>query len=180
MARIYRDSYDLYISCGILFNHESRYRDMRYITQKVTYGAACAKCGVADSPELNEEGESIVKSGKLAVGNLAAARDWGFAGDYVQAMWLMLQPDRPEDFVVGTGVLRTVSQLCETAYRLVGLDWRDHVVSDPRFVRLLETGATVANAGKARQKLGWHPMTSYEDMLKDMIAAHLERLNKPA
>src|SRR5438067_4194025 len=84
MARIYRDSYGLYISCGILFNHESRYRDMRYITQKVTYGAACAKCGVADSPELNEEGESIVKSGKLAIGNLAAARDWGFAGAYVR------------------------------------------------------------------------------------------------
>jgi GDPmannose 4,6-dehydratase len=174
MARIYRDSFDLYISCGILFNHESRYRDMRYLTQKVTYGAACAKLGITNSPELNEEGEPVVKDGKLAVGNLQAARDWGFAGDYVRAMWLILQQPEPEDFVIGTGELRTVSQLCETAYGLVGLDWRDHVVSDLRFVRLLETGPTVADASKARRKLGWAPTTSFEAMLKDMIMAHLE------
>jgi GDPmannose 4,6-dehydratase len=92
-------------------------RDFRYITQKVTYGAACAKCGITDSLDVNEEGESVVKGGKLAVGNLAAARDWGFAGNFVRAMWLMLQPARSDDFISGIGILRTVSQLCERVKR---------------------------------------------------------------
>jgi GDPmannose 4,6-dehydratase len=178
MARIYRDSYGLYIARGILFNHESKYRDMRLLTQKVTYGAACAKLRVTDSPEMNEEGEPIVKGGKLSLGNLQAARDWGFAGDYVEAIWRMLQLPAPADFVIGTGTLRTVSELCETAYRSVGLDWRAHVVSDPRFMRLLETGPTVADATKAREKLGWMPSTTFEAMLAEMISAHCERLER--
>jgi GDPmannose 4,6-dehydratase len=176
MARIYRDSFGLFITCGILFNHESRYRDMRYLTQKVTYGAACAKLKLATSPEINEEGEPIVRDGKLALGNLDAARDWGYAGDYVQAMWQMMQLPAPDDFVIGTGVLRTVGELCEVSYRIVGEDWRAHVVSDPRFLRPLETGPTVADASKARDKLGWAPSTAFESILNDMISAHLDRL----
>jgi len=176
MARVYRESYGLFVACGILFNHESRYRDMRFLTQKVTYGAACAKLGLATSPDVNEEGEPIVKDGKLALGNLNAARDWGYAGDYVLAMWHMLRLSAPDDFVIGTGTLRKVSGLCETAYRIVGEDWRSHVVSDSRFLRPLETGPTVADASKARERLGWAPTTTFEAILADMISAHLERL----
>jgi GDPmannose 4,6-dehydratase len=176
MAGIYCESYGLYVARGILFNHESRYRSMRFLTQKVTYGAACAKLHVADSPEVNEEGEPMVKGGTLALGNLQAGRDWGFAGDYVEAMWRMLQLSAPDDFVIGTGTLRTVGELCEAAYRIVGLDWRAHVVSDPRFVRPLETGPTVADASKARARLGWAPSTTFEGMLADMISAHCEHL----
>jgi GDPmannose 4,6-dehydratase len=176
MARIYRDSYGLFITCGILFNHESRYRDMSYLTQKVAYGAACAKLELTTSPETNEQGEPIVKNGKLSLGNLTAARDWGYAGDYVRAMWQMMQLPTPEDFVIGTGVLRTVGELCEVSYRIVGEDWRAHVISDPRFFRPLETGPTVADSTKARDKLNWTPSTPFETMLTDMISAHLERL----
>jgi GDPmannose 4,6-dehydratase len=176
MARVYRESYGLFVACGILFNHESRYRDMRFLTQKVTYGAACAKLGLKTSPDVNEEGEPIVRDGKLSLGNLNAARDWGYAGDYVRAMWHMLQLSAAEDFVIGTGTLRKVSDLCEVAYRLVGQDWRAHVVSDARFLRPIETGPTVADASKAREKLAWAPITTFEDILDDMIAAHIERL----
>jgi GDPmannose 4,6-dehydratase len=176
MARVYRESYGLFVACGILFNHESRYRDMRFLTQKVTYGAACAKLGLTTSPDVNEEGEPIVKDRQLALGNLNAARDWGYAGDYVSAMWQMLQLGTADDFVIGTGTLRKVSELCEVAYGIVGEDWRAHVVSDSRFLRPLETGPTVADASKAREKLGWAPTTTFEETLADMISAHLERL----
>lgn len=176
MARIYRVGYGLFITCGILFNHESRYRGMDYLAQKVTYGAACAKLKLRTSPETNEESEPIVKDGKLSLGNLAAARDWGYAGDYVGAMWQMMQLPAADDFVIGTGKLRRVSDLCEVAYRLVGEDWREHVISDTRFLRPLETGPTVADSSKARQMLGWEPSTTIESFLSDMISAHLQRL----
>jgi GDPmannose 4,6-dehydratase len=176
MAGVYRAILGSYIACGILFNHESRYRDMSFLSQKLTYGAACAKLGIANSPQLNEQGEPMVKDGKLAMGSLDATRDWGYAGDYVKAMWLMLQQPQADDFVIGTGVSRTVSEMCETAYAAVGLDWREHVVTDPRFMRPVETGARVADYGKAKKLLGWEPTTSFKDMLGDMVAAHLARL----
>jgi GDPmannose 4,6-dehydratase len=178
MAGVYRASHGSYIACGIMFNHESRYRDMGFLSQKLTYGAACAKLGVANSPQLNEQGEPMVKDGKLAMGSLDARRDWGYAGDYVKAMWLMLQQPQADDFVIGTGVSRSVSEMCETAYAAVGLDWRQHIVTDPRFMRPTETGASVADSSKARKQLGWEPTTSFKDMLADMVAAHLERLGK--
>jgi GDPmannose 4,6-dehydratase len=177
MAGVYRANHGSYIACGILFNHESRYRDMAFLSQKLTYGAACAKLGIANSPQLNEEGEPMVKDGKLAMGNLDASRDWGYAGDYVQAMWLMLQQSQADDFVIGTGVLRTVREMCETAYAVAGHDWREHVVTDPRFLRPAETAA-VADSSKARAQLGWAPQTSFKDMLADMVEAHLERLQR--
>ena len=178
IARIYRETYGLFISCGILFNHESQYRDMRFLTQKVTYGAACAKLGIDVSPEVNEEGEPIVQGGKLVLGNLDAARDWGFAGDYVKAMWQILQVPKADDFVIGTGKLRTVRELCDVAYAIVGLDWRQYVVSDSRFMRPIETGPTVADASKARMTLGWTPTTTFEDMLAGMVSAHLDQLGQ--
>ncbi len=177
-AAIYRAHHGAYIACGILFNHESRYRDMNFLSQKLTYGAACAKLGVVNSPQLNEKGEPMVKDGKLAMGNLDATRDWGYAGDYIKAMWLMLQQPHADDFVIGSGVGRTVREMCETAYAAVGLDWREHVVTDPRFLRPAETAASVADSSKARQQLGWKPAISFKDMLADMVAAHLTSLER--
>ena len=176
IAGIYRATHGAFIACGILFNHESRYRDMGFLSQKLTYGAACAKLGISDSLQLNEQGEPMVKDGKLSVGNLDATRDWGYAGDYVQAMWLMLQQPQADDFVIGTGVGRSVREMCETAYAAAGLDWREHVVSDKRFLRPTESVAAVADSSKAKSRLGWAPTTGFKDMLADMVAAHLERL----
>ncbi|MBS0319982.1 MAG: GDP-mannose 4,6-dehydratase [Proteobacteria bacterium] len=178
MAAVYRRSYDMFIACGILFNHESPLREMRFLTQKVALGAACAKLGIPESQALNEEGEPLVHGGKVALGNLDAARDWGYAGDYVDAMWRMLQAPRADDYVIGTGELRTVRQLCEAAYSHVGLAWQDYIVSDPRFVRLSETGPTVADATKARRELGWHPTRPFATFIADMVDHHVARLTQ--
>lgn len=178
MAGIYRRSYGMFICCGILFNHESPWRAMRYLSQKITYGAACAKLGICDSTELNEEGEPIVLNGKLRLGNQDAARDWGHARDYVEAMWRMLQCDVPADYVVGTGVLRSVREMCDVAYRCVDLDWRDHVVTDARLFRPTETGATVADATKARLDLAWRPTCGFDEMVGEMVEANLRRIAK--
>lgn len=176
MAQIYRTSYKLFIACGILFNHESPRRGMHFLTQKVAYGAACIKLGIFNSPDLNEQGEPIVRDGKIALGNLEAKRDWGYAGDYVEAMWMMLQHDKSDTYVIGTGEVRTVRQLCEAAFQSVDLNWQDHVVVDPRFIRLTETGTTVADATKAKTELGWSPRTSFSDMVKMMVNHQVQRL----
>lgn len=176
MVRIYRESYGLFISSGILFNHESERRPLHFVTQKIAYGAACAALGIKDSLDLNERGHPIVAAGQLSLGNLEIARDWGHAIDFVRAMWLMLQQDRPDDFVVGTGKLHTLRQLCEAAYGRVGLNWQDHVVSDPALVRPLETGQTLADASKARQLLHWEPTINFEQMVGKMVDAQIKRL----
>ena len=173
LAGIYRRSYGMFISCGILFNHESPLRGMRFLSQKIAHGAACAKLGIDHSELLNEEGEPVVQGGKLALGNLDAARDWGCAKDYVDAMWRMLQRPTADDYVIGTGRLRTVRDLCAVAYGHVGKRWEDHVVSDPRFVRTTETGATVADASKAERELGWRATKSFEELIAEMVDAQV-------
>lgn len=178
MASIYRESYNLFIACGVLFNHESARRPLHFLTQKVAYGAACAALGIAHSVDVNEMGKPIVDGGKLALGNLDIARDWGFAGDFVRAMWLMLQQEMPGDFVIGTGQTHTLQQLCDIAYSSVGCQWRDHVVSDPALVRPLEPGRVVADAARARAALGWVPETGFVDMVRSMVAAQLQRLKQ--
>jgi GDPmannose 4,6-dehydratase len=180
IARIYREGFGLFVSCGILFNHESPRRPLSFLTQKVTYAAACLKLGMKDSPARNEAGEPILANRRLALGNLEARRDWGFAGDYVEAMWLMLQQSAADDFVIGTGRARTVRELCEQAFSYVGLDWREHVVSDPRFMRPAETGATIADADKARRHLGWAPRVSFAEMITQMVDAHVARATPPS
>ena len=180
MARIYRESYGMYISCGVLFNHESERRPLHFLTQKVAYGAACAALGIANSPDLNEMGKPIVQNGQLSLGNLGIARDWGYAGDFVNAMWLILQQEKPDDYVIGTGQLHTLQELCETAYRCVGKDWRDSVVSDPALVRPLEPGQTLADPSKARNELKWEPTVSFQAMIEKMVAAQIERLKTSA
>lgn len=176
MARIYRESYGMFISSGILFNHESERRPLHFVTQKIAYGAACAALGIAESPDLNERDHPIVADGRLTLGNLDISRDWGHAIDFVRAMWLILQQERAEDFVVGTGELHTLRQLCQAAYGRVGLNWQDHVVSDPALVRPMETGQTLADASKARRILKWKPTISFDEMVSKMVDAQIARL----
>ncbi len=178
MAAIYRDSYSLYIASGILFNHESERRPLHFLTQKVAYGAACAALGIENSPDMNERGRPIVEGGRLALGNLNIARDWGYAPDFVRAMWMILQQEKPTDFVIGTGSLHTLTELCEIAYQTVGRDWQKCVFSDPALVRPLEPGQILADPAKAEEVLGWSPTVTFEEMVRRMVEAQLARLRQ--
>jgi GDPmannose 4,6-dehydratase len=157
----YRESYDLFACSGILFNHEAERRGLEFVTRKVTHGAAAIKLG------LQQE---------LALGNLDAERDWGYAKDYVEAMWLMLQQDEPDDYVIATGKAHSVRELVRIAFDHVGLDPDDHVRLDPRFLRPAEVEHLIGDASKAREKLGWEPRTSFEEMIRLMVDADLELL----
>lgn len=176
MTRIYRESYNMFATNGILFNHESPRRHLGFVTQKVAYAAAAAKLDIKNSEHLNEEGEPIVKNGKVALGNLEAKRDWGFAGDYIEAMYLMMQVDKPDDFVVATGETHSIKELCETAFDYVNLDWKDYVEVDNRFIRPTETGPLVGNPAKAKKILNWEPKTTFQELVKMMVDSHLARL----
>lgn len=177
MARIYRESYGMHIATGILFNHESERRPLHFVTQKIAYGAACAALGIRSSPDLNELGQPIVAEGKLTLGNLDIARDWGHARDFVRAMWLILQYPVASDFVVGTGELHTLRELCEAAYRHVGLDWEQHVCSSAALSRPMESPFTVADTRRARELLGWSPEIGFEQMIGGMVDAQLAHLS---
>jgi len=159
----YRESYGIYASSGILFNHESPRRGREFVTRKVTDGVARIKLG------LQKE---------LRLGNLEAKRDWGYAADYVNAMWLMLQQSQPDDYVVATGETHSVRELVEAAFGCVDLNWQKHVVTDPTFLRPAEVDVLVGNATKARQKLGWKPEVSFRGLVEMMVKADLERLRK--
>ena len=157
----YRESYDLFACSGILFNHESPRRGHEFVTRKITRTVAQIKMGLAD---------------ELRLGNLKAKRDWGFAGDYVEAMWLMLQQEQPEDFVVGTGQTYEVEQFVDAAFSHVGLDWHDYVVIDPKFYRPAEVDLLVADPTKARTKLGWKPRVDFQELVTMMVDADLAEL----
>lgn len=157
----YRESYNLFACSGILFNHESPRRGLEFVTHKVTYGAARIKLGL---------------SSDLRLGNLEARRDWGYAGDYVQAMWLMLQQEEPDDYVVATGKTHSVQELCEVAFGYLDLDWREYVVSDPQFFRPAEVDLLVGDSGKARLNLNWEPSVSFEALIRLMVDADMEAL----
>jgi GDPmannose 4,6-dehydratase len=161
----YRESYDLFACSGILFNHESPRRGLEFVTRKVTHGAAAIKLG------LHRE---------LALGNLEARRDWGYAPEYVEAMWLMLQRDEPGDYVVGTGMDHSVQDLVEIAFDHVGLDPADHVRSDPDLARPAEVDSLIADSSKAKHELGWEPRTSFEELVRLMVDADLRRLEAGA
>ena len=156
----YRESFALYAVSGILFNHESPRRGLEFVTRKVTDGVARIKLGLAR---------------ELRLGNLEARRDWGFAGDYVRAMWMMLQQSTPDDYVVGTGRTWSVRQLCEVAFGCVGLDYREFVVQDERYFRPAEVDLLVADATKARDTLGWSPEVAFEQLIGMMVEADLAR-----
>ena len=176
MTKIYRKSYKMFAANGILFNHESPRRNLGFVTQKVTYAAACAKLGVKTSEHLNEEGEPIYKDRKVALGNLDAKRDWGYAGDYVRSMWMILQHDKPDDFVIATGETHTIKELCEVAFDYVDRDWQDFVIVDKRFIRPTETGPLVGDYTKAKKALGWKPEVSFKQLVAKMVDAHIARL----
>lgn len=178
LAGIYRRSYGMFISCGILFNHESPRRALGFVSQKIAHAAACIKLGIMNSPILNEQGDPIVKAGKVRLGNLDTQRDWGHAKDYIRAMWLMLQQDKPDDFVIGTGQLHSVKDLCQVAFDYVGLDWQDYVIIDPHFFRPIETGTVVADITKAQKILGWQPEIAFDDLIKEMVDQQYTALTK--
>jgi len=158
----YRESYNLFAVSGILFNHESPRRGLEFVTRKVTDGVARIKLGLADS---------------LSLGNLDAQRDWGFAGDYVRAMWLMLQQDQPDDYVVATGVSHSVRDLVEVAFGHVDLDWKAYVRQDPKFLRPAEVDHLIGDSSKARQQLKWAPEVDFKGLVTMMVDADIERLS---
>jgi GDPmannose 4,6-dehydratase len=159
----YRESYDLFASCGILFNHESPRRGREFVTRKITDSVARIKLGLAD---------------KLFLGNINAERDWGFAGDYVKAMWLMLQQDKPDDFVVATGVTHSVKSFCEAAFGHVGLDWEKHVEVDQNLIRPAEVDQLIGDSSKARDVLGWQQEVDFSGLAKMMVDHDLELLKR--
>ena len=158
----YRESYGIHATSGILFNHESERRGLEFVTRKITNGVARIKLG------LDEE---------LRLGNLEAQRDWGYAPDYVRAMWLMLQQERPDDYVIATEHTHSVREFCEIAFGHAGLDYRNHVVEDERFVRPAEVDLLIGDAHKAHEVLGWHPETTFEQLVERMVAADLALLS---
>ena len=158
----YRESYNLFAVSGILFNHESPRRGLEFVTRKVTDGVARIKLGLAS---------------ELRLGNLDARRDWGFAGDYVEAMWLMLQQDTPDDYVIATGETHTVKELVQVAFDHAGLDWEKHVKLDPAFIRPAEVDLLIGDPAKAKKKLGWTPKVSFEQLVKMMVDSDIERLS---
>ena len=159
----YRESYDLFAVSGILFNHESPRRGLEFVTHKITHGAARIKKGLA---------------GELRLGNLESRRDWGYAGDYVRAMWMMLQRDEPEDFVVGTGKTYSVREFCEVAFGYLGLDYKDYVVQDERFYRPAEVDLLVSDPARAESQLGWVRTVDFEGLVHMMVDSDLETLDR--
>ena len=159
----YRESYNLHATSGILFNHGSPRRGLEFVERKVAHGVARIKLGM---------------QAELRLGNLDSRRDWGFAGDYVRAMWMMLQQDHPDDYVVASGTTHSIRELCEVAFGHLGLDWRDYVVQDPKFYRPAEVDLLVGDASKARKQLGWEPQVSFEDLVKMMVDADLALLRR--
>jgi GDPmannose 4,6-dehydratase len=158
----YRESYDMFAVSGILFNHESPRRGLEFVTRKISDGVARIKLGLTR---------------ELRLGNLDAQRDWGYAGDYVRAMWLMLQQDSPVDYVIATGITHTIRHACEVAFGHAGLDWEQHVVIDERFLRPAEVDSLVGDASKAARELGWTPGVTFEQMMAMMVDADLARLS---
>ncbi|HTS64272.1 MAG TPA: GDP-mannose 4,6-dehydratase [Candidatus Acidoferrales bacterium] len=159
----YRESYGLHASCGILFNHESPRRGETFVTRKITRAVAHIKLGLQE---------------KLFLGNLEARRDWGYAPDYVEAMWLMLQQDKPDDYVIGTGETHSVREFVERAFAVAGLDWRDHVCIDPRYYRPAEVDALQADWSKARRVLGWEPSVRFSELVQLMVEADLRAIQR--
>ncbi|RLC85674.1 MAG: GDP-mannose 4,6-dehydratase [Chloroflexi bacterium] len=159
----YRESYGLHATSGILFNHESPRRGLEFVTRKVTDGVAKIKLGLAD---------------ELRLGNLDSRRDWGYAGDYVRAMWMMLQQPAPDDYVIATGETHSIREMCEAAFECVDLDWQEYVKQDPRFMRPAEVDLLVGDAGKAKRVLGWEPRVSFRKLMQMMVDADVALLRR--
>lgn len=178
MVGTYRDSYGLYATSGILFNHESPRRSLHFVTRKVTAAVACIKNGVS-KPPVDELGRPLVdpESGQLMLGHLDSQRDWGYAGEYVEAMWLMLQQDAPKDYVIGTGTSFSVRDLCSIAFDYAGLDWERHVVQDPNLLRPTEITELKADTTLATSELGWTAKISFTELVEMMVRHDLQEFS---
>lgn len=174
MTRCYRESYGLFTCSGILFNHESPRRSLHFVTRKITAAVACIKNDVK-CPPMDELGKPLVQDGKLYLGWLDSQRDWGYAKEYVEAMWMMLQNERPKDYVIGTNVSHSVRECCEIAFAHVGLDWEEHVETSQLLLRPTEIEVLTGDYSAAKAELGWEPRTSFAQLIQLMVDADLER-----
>ncbi len=175
LVRAYREKHGLFACGGILFNHESPRRSLAYATQRIATAAALIAAGEVDGGVVDETGRGVLVDGRVALGNLEISRDFGFAGDYVHAMWLMLQADRADDYVIGTGETHSIREVCEVAFAHLGLDWRDFVTVDPGLVRRIDSRHTRANPARARSGLGWSPTVSFAGLIGMMVERNVER-----
>lgn len=179
MTKNYRDSYGMYTCSGILFNHESPRRGTEFITRKITYSVACIKSGVMNSKVTNEEKEPLVSNGKVKFGNLDSKRDWGYAKDYVEMMWRMLQQEKPDDYVIATGKNYSVREFLEFAFEAVGIDdYKQYIEIDDRFKRPADLTYLRGNAAKAKEKLDWESKTDLKELVKIMIESDLELVER--
>jgi GDPmannose 4,6-dehydratase len=176
MVRCYRESYGLFACAGILFNHESPRRSLHFVTRKISAAVACIENRV-ERPPVDELGRPLLQDGKLHLGWLDARRDWGYAKEYVEAMWLMLQNARPKDYVIATNTSHTVADVCRVAFAHVGRDWEDYVVSDTELQRPTEIKELRGNPALAERELGWTPRISFADLIRLMVEADLQRFH---
>ena len=166
-----------FITCGILFNHESPRRGLNFVTRKITVAVACIKNKKKEGIPLNEVGEPVVQNGKLSLGFLGSKRDWGYAPDYIEAMWMMLQQDVADDFVIATGEIHTVEDFAREAFAVVGLDYKDFVETDQNFIPPVETGPLQGDYSKAKKVLGWKPKTTFKELIKIMVHSDLAKFS---
>jgi GDPmannose 4,6-dehydratase len=172
----YRQQYDLHACSGIMFNHESAYRPLSFVSQKIAYAAAAVACGLRESSELDERGAPILSNGKLCLGDLSVRRDFGFAGDYAEAMHMILQHPTADDYVIGTGKNHSIREFCEVAFRSVGLDWADYVTIDPDLIRKTDSRYTRADTAKLQSVINWHPKVSFSELVSYMVRAQISLL----
>jgi len=176
MVSCYRESYGMYVCGGILFNHESPRRSLHFVTRKISMGVACIKLGIK-SPPVNELGEALVDtSGQIHLGDLNARRDWGYAKDYVEAMWLMLQREKPKDYVIGTDTSYSIKDACKAAFDHVGLNWKEHVISNEKLLRPTEITDMRGDYSLTKKELGWEPKVFMKELMETMVDADLDWL----
>lgn len=174
MAHIYRNK-GLFIACGILFNHESERRGLQFVTQKICYGAACISLGIKNSPALNEENEPLVKDGKISLGNLDSKRDWGYSPDYVKGMWLILQQEKPDDYIIATGEQHSIRELVQKAFEVVGItDYEKYIYVDPRFVR--KDTCSLRGSPMKIKSIGWKTDVDFDTLIERMVKNNLDKL----
>jgi GDPmannose 4,6-dehydratase len=172
----YRAQYGMHASSGILFNHESPRRPLSFVSQKIAYAAAALSLGLTRTSETDERGRPILLDGRIALGDLSVRRDFGFAGDYVEAMWLIVQHHTADDYVVGTGEDHSIEEFCDQAFRLVGRKWSDHVNMDPNLIRKVDSHYTRANAAKIRSTLNWKPKVAFNELVSMMVKAQIDSI----
>ena len=176
----YRKRYGLHVSSGIMFNHESPRRPLAFVSQKIAHAAAALSLGMRDTHETDELGQPILRNGWLRLGNLEVRRDFGFAGDYVEIMRLMLQAESADDYVIGTGTSHAISKFCDVAFEAIGRDWREHVVSAPELVRAVDSRHTMADATKLTARFNWRPKTDFATLVKMMVEERVRVLKESA